>query len=94
METDLDARIRSAILRLLDRRRAGASICPSDAAREVEPHAWRALMPRVRAVAAALAACGVIEIRQRGLVVDPSHLPRGPVRLARPPDGSADGDAS
>jgi Protein of unknown function (DUF3253) len=61
---------------------APASICPSDAARAVEPQAWRALMPRARAAAGRLAAGGAVEVTQRGEVVDVATA-RGPVRVRR-----------
>jgi hypothetical protein len=35
---DVDARLEQAIDALLDDRRAGATICPSEAARAVDPH--------------------------------------------------------
>jgi len=78
---DVDRRLERAIGALLDRR-APASICPSDAARAVEPQAWRALMPRARAAAGRLAAAGAVEVTQRGEVVDVATA-RGPVRVRR-----------
>lgn len=77
------ARIAECILALCAARRAGATICPSEAARalcagEAE---WRALMPEVRAVAAALADAGKIIVTQKGFPVDPRAV-RGPIRLA------------
>ena len=39
-----DNLLESAILDLLDHRRAGNSICPSEVARSVAPEDWRALM--------------------------------------------------
>jgi deoxyribodipyrimidine photolyase-related protein len=58
------------------------SICPSEIARALAQRAaqWRALMPEVRRVAAALAAEGRIEVTQKGRAVD-GALARGPVRL-------------
>jgi hypothetical protein len=78
---DVDRTPERAIGALLDRR-APASICPSDAARAVEPQAWRALMPRARAAAGRLAAGGAVEVTQRGEVVDVATA-RGPVRVRR-----------
>ena len=77
-----------AIETLLERRRPGATICPSEAARAVasgrgEP--WRPLVPSAREAAARLAAQGRVEITQTGQVVDMATA-RGPIRIraARP----------
>ncbi|AYN39360.1 DUF3253 domain-containing protein [Streptomyces dangxiongensis] len=81
-ERDLE----DAILGLLDRRAAGASVCPSDVARAVHPDAdegWRELMDPVRRAAARLAARGQVEITRHGTPVDPARA-RGPVRIRRP----------
>ena len=55
---DVDARLERAIGALLDQRRPDASICPSEAARAVDPEGWRELMPAARAAAGRLAAAG------------------------------------
>ena len=68
---------------LLDQRRAGTTICPSEAARAVDPEGWRELMPAARAAAGRLAAAGDVEVTQRGQVVDVTTA-RGPVRIRRP----------
>jgi hypothetical protein len=80
---DVDARLEQAIDALLDDRRAGATICPSEAARAVDPEGWRELMPAARAAAGRLAAAGQVEVTQRGEVVDVATA-RGPVRVRRP----------
>ncbi|MFL6152017.1 MAG: DUF3253 domain-containing protein, partial [Ornithinibacter sp.] len=49
--SDVEARLQQAILDLLDQRRPGATICPSDAARAVEPDDWRPLMDAARGAA-------------------------------------------
>ena len=79
---DVDARLEAAIGALLDDRRAGASICPSEAARAVDPEGWRDLMPAARAAAGRLAAAGGVEVTQGGAVVDVTTA-RGPVRVRR-----------
>jgi uncharacterized protein DUF3253 len=79
---DVDARLERAIDALLDERRAGATICPSEAARAVDPDGWRELMPAARAAAGRLAAAGQVEVTQRGEVVDVTTA-RGPVRVRR-----------
>jgi hypothetical protein len=79
-----DADIRATIDVLLDARRDGATICPSDAARALRPDGdWRALMDDVRRVAADEVGAGRLEVRQGGQRVDPAGV-RGPIRLARP----------
>jgi len=74
--------IETTILDLLARRRPGATICPSDAARALARD-WRPLMPAVRERAAAMAAAGRLRITQKGMPVDPGSA-RGPVRLGLP----------
>ena len=80
-----DEAIRAELLRLAESRGAGASFCPSEAARALAEE-WRGLMPRVRAVAAALCGAGLLECRQRGGPADPLTA-RGPIRLKRPEGG-------
>jgi hypothetical protein len=80
---DVDARLERTIDALLSQRRAAASICPSEAARAVDPEGWRDLMPAARAAAGRLAADGRAEVTQGGVVVDVSTA-RGPVRVRRP----------
>ena len=75
-------RLERAIDALLDRRHPGASICPSEAARAVDPEGWRDLMPAARAAAGRLAATGTAEVTQGGTVVDVATV-RGPVRIRR-----------
>lgn len=79
---------RAAILALLEQRRQGATICPSEAARALAGADFQAQMPVVRDAARALARDGEIEVTQRGRVVDLDRA-RGPVRLRRagPSDG-------
>ena len=70
------------VLTLLDERAAGATTCPSEAARAVGGDGWRELMEPARAAARRLVAAGEVEITQRGSVVDPSTA-RGPIRVRR-----------
>ncbi|MER6038521.1 MULTISPECIES: DUF3253 domain-containing protein [unclassified Streptomyces] len=84
--SDTDRSLEDAVLDLLDRRRPGASVCPSDVARAVhrsDDDGWRELMEPVRRAAARLAARGEVEITQHGAPVDPARA-RGPVRIRRP----------
>jgi hypothetical protein len=80
---DVDRALERTIDALLDERRAGTTICPSEAARAVDPEGWRELMPAARAAAGRLAAGGQVEVTQRGEVVDVATA-RGPVRIRRP----------
>jgi Protein of unknown function (DUF3253) len=80
---DVDARLQRTIGELLDQRRPDASICPSEAARAVDPEGWRDLMPAARAAAGRLAVAGEVEVTQGGAVVDVAAA-RGPVRVRRP----------
>ncbi|TFV69028.1 DUF3253 domain-containing protein [Blastococcus sp. CT_GayMR20] len=80
---DVGARLERSIEDLLDRRRPEASICPSEAARAVDPEGWRELMPEARAAAGRLAAAGSVEVTQAGQVVEVATAP-GPVRVRRP----------
>ena len=68
------------ILALLAARAETSSICPSDAARAVEPDDWRPLMEPARQAAARLMERGDVEITQRGEVIDPATA-RGPIRI-------------
>jgi hypothetical protein len=80
---DVGARLEQAISDLLDRRRVGTTICPSEAARQVGADDWRDLMPAARAAAGRLAVAGRVEVTQGGTVVDVATA-RGPVRIRRP----------
>jgi hypothetical protein len=68
------------VMRLLESRDPGKTICPSDAAREIDPENFRELMPTVRDAARDLVAAGRIEVTQSGEVVD-IDTARGAIRL-------------
>lgn len=72
--------VEATILELLQARKPGASICPSEAARAVFGQDWRERMPHVRAVANQMAGQSQIEICQKGVVIDPVTA-KGPIRL-------------
>lgn len=86
----MDRELETTILRLLDDRARGATICPSEAARAVVapadggdvPDAWRELMEPARRAARRLVARGEVQITQKGRVVDPSTA-KGPIRVRR-----------
>lgn len=79
----VDRELEAAIDALLDARAGDATICPSEAARRVDPDGWRALMEPARRAARRMVAAGTLEIVQGGRVVDPSTA-KGPIRLRRP----------
>lgn len=76
-------RWREVVIDLLRQRRPGTTICPSEAARRLQPDDWRRHMEDVRRAARQLAAEGQLEICQRGQVIDPTTI-RGPIRLRLP----------
>ncbi|MGZ0066618.1 DUF3253 domain-containing protein [Microbacterium arborescens] len=78
----VDAQLSEKILELLSARAAGATICPSEAARAVGGEEWRDLMEPARRAARRLVADGEVKITQRGTVVDPSTA-KGPIRIRR-----------
>ena len=82
--TDTDRALESSIRSLLDSRKGGATICPSEAAREVGGEDWRDLMEPARRAARRLVAAGEVEVTQGGRVVDPSTA-KGPIRVRRVP---------
>lgn len=79
--------LEASVLALLEQRAAGATICPSEAARAVGGEEWRPLMEPARAAARRLVVAGEVEITQGGSVVDPSTA-KGPIRVRRVPGGT------
>ena len=79
----VDRHLEATILDLLDRRAGGATICPSEAARAVDPDDWSSLMEPARSAARRLVDSGAVVITQRGQIVDPSTA-KGPIRIRRP----------
>ena len=79
--------IAQEIVRQLSRRSADSSVCPSEVARALQSDAtvWRALMPRVREVAAAMSDDARLRITRGGVDVPSDALHRGAIRLARGP---------
>ncbi|HEY0812403.1 MAG TPA: DUF2256 and DUF3253 domain-containing protein [Pseudonocardia sp.] len=79
----VDAALERSIRELLGARARTATICPSEAARQVgTPDTWRELMEPARMAARRLVAQGEVEIVQGGRVVDPSTA-KGPLRIRR-----------
>lgn len=80
--TPIDTALEQSILTLLETLSRNATICPSEAARAVDPDGWRELMEPARSAARRLVVAGTVEITQAGKVVDPSTA-RGPIRIRR-----------
>ena len=80
--TAVDRQLEQEITRLLDARRPGATICPSDAARGVSAEGWRELMEPARRAARRMVADGDVVVTQGGRVVDPSTA-SGPIRIRK-----------
>ena len=75
----------AAIFDLLAARDPGKTICPSEAARALDPEGWRRMMPQVRATAVGLARQGRLEITRHGKAADPDSF-KGVYRLRLPPE--------
>lgn len=75
------ADLRAVILRLVAQRGPDRSMCPSEAARALAGDGWRDVMESVREAARGLAREGVVEISQRGVVLDPDTAWAGPIRI-------------
>ncbi len=80
-----DEDVAARIFELLAARAADSTVCPSEVARSLasDEATWRALMPEVRRVAAALATAGSLRVTAHGEDVDALQA-RGPIRLGRP----------
>lgn len=78
--TETDSALEDAIVGLLGARARDASICPSEAARQVGGESWQSLMEPTRMAARRLVAQGKVQITQGGKVVDPSRA-KGPIRI-------------
>ncbi|KQN71295.1 DUF3253 domain-containing protein [Sphingomonas sp. Leaf62] len=71
---------RAAILDLLARRAAGATICPSEVARALSPEDWRSMMPSVHAAVDRLVQDGSVRLSWKG---KPLATRSGPYRIGR-----------
>jgi hypothetical protein len=67
-------------MELLPQRGPGKTICPSEAARLLDPSGRKKLMDKARTAAWRLVAQGETVVTQRGKIVDPSQV-KGPIRL-------------
>jgi len=80
--TTTDKALEATLVDLLAQGSAGATVCPSEAARVVGGEDWQKLQEPARRAARRLVATGEFEITQGGRVVDPSTA-RGPILLRR-----------
>ena len=80
-----DSDIAATIFALLDQRRVGATICPSEVARAMfaSESQWRTAMPKIREVAGQLARRGLLRVTRKGKDVDAASQ-GGPIWLGRP----------
>lgn len=76
--TRQDEELEAVIWQLLEGRARSATVCPSEAARQLGGEQWRELMEPARR----MVADGRVQITQNGRVVDPSTA-RGPIRIRR-----------
>ena len=76
-----EAVLEATMLSILERRKPGATCCPSEVPRALPIADWRAWMEATRRVARRLARDGVVEILQRGSPVRDADNVRGPIRL-------------
>lgn len=72
-------KIRECLITLVEQRGPYKSICPSEVARTLGGEDWRNLMPIIRDIGAELATSGLIEVLQKGKVVNPQTA-KGPIR--------------
>lgn len=78
--TRLDRKVEERLLEMAGARSPGATLCPSEVARDLFPEGeWRSEMERVRRAGRRLAAAGRLEVTQGGRVVDFSDA-RGAIR--------------
>lgn len=71
---------RTATLTMLERRAAGATVCPSEVARAIGGAEWRGEMAGVHAAVDALVADGLVRLSWKGAPLDKRD---GPYRVGR-----------
>lgn len=69
---------------LVTARGHGKTICPSEAAKELDAENWRGLLTKVRRTAQAMAREGQIAIYRKGKAIDPDAM-KGVIRLGLRP---------
>jgi len=76
-----DDTVDTAILSLVEARGVGKSICPTEAARILDPGNWRSRLNAVKQGAIRLAHAGKVDILRKGKPVDPANF-KGVYRIA------------
>ena len=79
MSSSIDQKIREKLIMLLEARGVSKTICPSEVVRKLYPTTWRDYMPKVRSIGCQLYHEGVLDVMQKGVVVDPATS-KGPIR--------------
>lgn len=72
--------LRTAILDFCNRRKA-KSFCPSEVVRKMFPEDWELFMPDIQEEMMDMYREGLIQVTQKGVAIDPSQKPKGPVRI-------------
>ncbi|MEE2527085.1 DUF3253 domain-containing protein [Hyphobacterium sp. HN65] len=73
--------VEAVIMTLVEARGAGKSICPTDAARELDAEHWRGRLGAVKQAAVRLALAGKVDILRKGKPVDPTDF-KGVYRIS------------
>lgn len=73
--------LRVAILDFCNRRK-GKSFCPSEVVRRIFPEDWELFMPDVQEEMMEMYREGLIQVTQKGVLIDSVKNPKGPVRIS------------
>ena len=76
--------LRTAILDFCHRRKA-KSFCPSEVARKIFPEDWALFMPDIHSEMMEMYREGLILVTQKGILLEPDQIPKGPVRISGKP---------
>lgn len=73
--------LRTAILDFCHRRK-DKSFCPSEVVRSMYPEDWALFMPDIRQEMMEMYRDGLIQVTQKGELINPDQNPQGPVRIS------------
>lgn len=76
--------LRTAILDFC-RRKKGKTFCPSEVVRQLFPQDWELFMVDIREEMMHMYREGLIQVSQKGNLIDPGNDPIGPVRISSVP---------